>query len=196
MAPYKSKDDSTNIPISTSFAVMKNEISNPNFYPEIERNIRKNYAFFNSLNADIMLLPNLHYITWIGAEAYFQDNRSYTSIFPVIGLNNNISEYTYHISDLALDWHNSLQYTASISKFHRMDVILDYNMGRIKCKWIPLTTNSYDQNMNYLPDTTGSEQRSYEQLHSSTDFSYNAFIASIAYSYKDKLYIECSPAKG
>jgi len=45
----------------------------------IEHNSRKNYALFNRLNATVKLFPNLHYVTRLGLEAYFQDNISYTT---------------------------------------------------------------------------------------------------------------------
>ena len=188
MAPYKSKDDSTGTEISSQGVWNARTISNPYCHLEIERNRRKNYAFFNSLTADVRIIPNLHYVTWLGVEAYLQDNRSYTYMIPIV-INRIFSEYTYHISDLSFDWYNSLLYTPSFTGYHKMDIRLDYEQGGNICKWIPLICNSYDENMKYIPDATGSGQRSYEKLHSYTNFNYYAFIASIAYSYRDKLYI-------
>ncbi len=189
MAPYKSKYDSTDTWISRDNPWSNPYFSNP-YNIHIEHNSRKNYALFNRLNAKLKLLPNLHYVTRLGLKVYFQDNISYTSSPPTFNnREEGISEYTYHILDLAFDWQHSLQYTASISRNHRLDVELDFEYGQNKCKWIPLTYKSYDNTLTYITDTTGSGQESYEKLHSSTDFIYRSYTASLAYSYKDKLHV-------
>jgi TonB-dependent starch-binding outer membrane protein SusC len=190
MAPYKSRDDSTGTVISSDNFVSDPNFSNPNSNLTIERNSRKNYALFNRLNAIVKLLPNLNYITRLGLDVYFQDNISYVSSLPSILTSKNISEYTYHIIDLAFDWQHTLQYTASISKNHRLDVMIDFEYGRNKCQWIPVTHKTYDETLSYLTDTTHYGQESYEKLQSSTDFICRDYAVSLAYSYKDKLYAD------
>jgi TonB-linked SusC/RagA family outer membrane protein len=186
MLPYSLSYDSSDIRISSGY-----RITNPYDDWQLTNNSRKNYSLFTILNSQVQLLPKVQYVTKLGCEVYFQDNVSYTRSEPAKGIDEEDIAFgnIYNILDLSFDWQHSIIYSTKFSADHSLNAMLGFEFGQNKSEWIPLIRNQYDKYLNYIEDTTGSVNKSYEEKRSLTEFSHHAYAGSINYEFKERYYL-------
>jgi TonB-dependent starch-binding outer membrane protein SusC len=184
MPPFRFTEDEHDIALPGDYF-----LSGPNSHIAVEHNSRKNYALSIRLHARAELLPGLYYVTSFGMKPYYQDNITYTPTPPTF-YSEGISEYKYHILDMSYYWQHMLNYTVFFSAIHKLDLTLSFDLGQDKGKWTPYEYTHYDDDLNYLPETTESGQGILGSMKTSTDFKRRSYGASLAYTFRDKLYLK------